>query len=245
SPYPVSLFCVQRGQARHDMGRKLARGPGSHGCPAAPASTRATRAAQGPPAGPSRGRGSEALEARGARRGELEAPAPARQDGRAVACIIRQYKRARARACLGPLAVEKARGRHRGGGGGGGGGGGRGRVRRRNRRRRRRRRSNGKWKNVPMPRSVRHSGEPALARPEATGGGRPEAARPNPARGAGGDHEFASVQRQRGAGAWPEQPGGQVSWTARPAPRLGLELRRRSAGREGQVWQVQTLGRRP
>ncbi|CAK0869963.1 unnamed protein product, partial [Prorocentrum cordatum] len=134
SPYPVSLFCVQRGQARHDMGRKLARGPGSHGCPAAPASTRATRAAQGPPAGPSRGRGSEAalgrnceLEARGARRGELEAPAPARQDGRAVACIIRQYKRARARACLGPLAVEKARGRHRGGGGGGGGGGGRGR----------------------------------------------------------------------------------------------------------------------
>ncbi|CAK0869973.1 unnamed protein product, partial [Prorocentrum cordatum] len=72
--------------------------------------------------------------------------------------------------------------------------------RRRNRRRRRRRRSNGKWKNVPMPRSVRHSGEPALARPEATGGGRPEAARPNPARGAGGDHEFASVQRQRGTG---------------------------------------------
>ncbi|CAK0869967.1 unnamed protein product, partial [Prorocentrum cordatum] len=74
------------------------------------------------------------------------------------------------------------------------------RRRRRNRRRRRRRRSNGKWKNVPMPRSVRHSGEPALARPEATGGGRPEAARPNPARGAGGDHEFASVQRQRGTG---------------------------------------------
>ncbi|CAK0869964.1 unnamed protein product, partial [Prorocentrum cordatum] len=80
---------------------------------------------RGPPEGGVR-RNCE-LEARGARRGELEAPAPARQDGRAVACIIRQYKRARARACLGPLAVEKARGRHRGGGGGGGGGGGRGR----------------------------------------------------------------------------------------------------------------------